>query len=166
MYCFFYLTIFEFYRLHNKHQNKFKHKNLYSITFSKKTLKKRANVRVLPVCTRVLLVCCLYVLVCTRMLLVCTRMYLYVTRMYSCVLVWCFSHDRFLHCVWCCCANQFFFSQIQFLCTNFFQTFARMNWWYFATNTKNSVVLRLMVWKFILRNSKYGVWIYFKFMQL
>ena len=29
----------------------FKHKNLYSITFSKKILKKRANVRVLPVCT-------------------------------------------------------------------------------------------------------------------
>ena len=103
MYCFFF-NLFRVLEIHNKHQNKFRHKNLYSFTFSNKNLKNRANLLFCPyvlVCTRVLLVCCSYVLVCTRMLpvcylyvLVCTCMYLYVTRMYSYVLVWCFSHDH------------------------------------------------------------------------
>ena len=85
-----FLTFFKFYRLHYKYQNKFKYKNLYSVTFSKKTLKKARQcscfcpyvlvcTRVLPVCCSYVLVytvCYLYVLVCTCMLLVCTRVYL------------------------------------------------------------------------------------------
>ena len=41
-------------------------------------------------------------------------------------------------------ANQFFFSQIHFLCINFFRTSVRMNCWHCTTNRKHSVVLRLM----------------------
>ena len=44
-------------------------------TFSKKILKKRANVRVLPVCTRMYPCVTGMLLVCTCMLLVCTRVY-------------------------------------------------------------------------------------------
>ena len=84
-----FLTFFKFYRLHYKHQNKFKYKNLYSVTFSKKTLKKACQCSCfarmysyVPVCYRYVArmysyipVCYLYVLVCTCMLLVCTRVY-------------------------------------------------------------------------------------------
>ena len=92
MNCFFF-NLFRVLELHNKHQNKFRHKNLYSFTFLTKIWKKRANARVLPVCTRMYPCVTGMLLVCTRMLLVCTCMYLYVTRMYSYVLVWCFTHD-------------------------------------------------------------------------